>query len=175
MVASCVSTSSSSLRTPTLALPVKLALRGESALPAVLFVPDVPRHARAQLLEDVRQLLEQERDFLPVEMEGALTLINRAAIAFVAVARRPPGLVGAFADEELSDVHTLFDHRCGVLITLVDARTLRGALLFSSSADRARLIDFVNVSPRFLALWRTEELVLVQRQAIRSIVEAPEP
>ncbi|MBK7538506.1 MAG: hypothetical protein IPI49_24690 [Myxococcales bacterium] len=169
-----MSSSSPSLRTPTLALPVKLALRGESLTSATLFVPDVPRQARAQLLEDVRLLLEQERDFLPVDLDGARTLVSRAVISYVSVARRPSGLVTSFGDDEVSDVHTLFDHRCPVLVTLVDAKTLRGTLLFSSSADRARLMDFINLGPRFLSLWRTDDLLLVQRSAIRSIIEVAE-
>lgn len=175
MVASSVSTSSASLRTPTIALAVRLALRGESVTSATLFLPDLPRQHRTQLLDDVRQLLEHEREFLPMDLDGERTLVNRAAISYVIVPRRPTGSAHGFSDEEISDVHTLYDYRCPVVVTLMDARTLRGTFLFSSSADRARLGDFLSFGPRFLPLWRERELVLVQRTAIRSIIETAEP
>jgi hypothetical protein len=152
-------------------LPVTLALRGEAPLAASLFMLDIPRHARAQLLDDVRQLLEEDREFLPVEIAGRSLLVNRAFITYVAVARRPPGFGD---DDEVSDVHTLFDHRCPVALSLADHTLLRGSLLFSSSADHARLIDFVNGGPRFVQVWTSEALILVQRSAIRTITETGE-
>lgn len=151
---------------------MQLALRGEDPAPASLFLPESPRRSRAQLLDDVRELLEQDRDFIPVKLAGERTLLARAAISYVVVARRPLSAGSAFSEEELSDVHTLFDHRIPVLLTLLDSGILRGALLFSSPPDRARLADFLNLGPRFLPLWRTDELVLVQRSAIRTIVES---
>jgi hypothetical protein len=166
-----VSHSSPALRTPTITLPVKLAFRGEPGVPASLFLPDVPRQARSQLLDDVRQLLEEERDFLPVELDGQRSLINRNAISYVAVARRP---ISFGEDDEISDVHTLFDHRCPVKLVLLDSSVLRGTLLFSSSADRARLIDFINLGPRFVQLWTSDALILVQRTAIRTLSESVE-
>jgi hypothetical protein len=152
-------------------LPVRLALSGEAPLVASLFMPDVPRQARAQLLDDVRELLEEDRDFLPVEIDGRSLLVNRAFITYVAVPRRP---LGFGDDDEISDVHTLFDHRCPVSLTLADHSLLRGSLLFSSSADRSRLIDVVNRGPRFVQLWTTETLILVQRSAIRTMIETGE-
>lgn len=150
-----------------IAQPVRVALEGEPASEAALFVPDVPRSARAQLLEDVADVLEEERDFLPVLFGGRHALVNRASIAYVAVARRPPG-----ADDEVSDVHALFDHRCPVTIRLHGGTSLRGTLLFSSPADRARLVDFMNRGPRFIQVWTGDELILVQRSAIRTLIES---
>jgi hypothetical protein len=138
---------------------------------ALLFVPDTPRQARSQLLDDVSQLLEEDRDFLPVELDAQRSLVNRAVISYVAVARRP---IGFGEHDEISDVHTLFDHRRPVVISLIDGTLLRGTLLFSSSADRSRLLDFINLGPRFVQLWTSEELFLVQRTAIRIISEGSE-
>ncbi|MEZ4362294.1 MAG: hypothetical protein R3B48_19045 [Kofleriaceae bacterium] len=166
-----MSPSSPSLRTPTVAVSVRLALRGEVPVEASLFMPDVPRNARSQLLEDVQRLLEEDRDFLPVEVDGQRSLINRSAIDFVAVARRPGGFG---EDDEVSDVHTLFDYRCPVRIELIDGLALGGTLLFSTPADRARLVDFLNLGPRFVQLWTSGELILVQRGCIRRIAETAE-
>lgn len=150
-----------------IAQPVRVALEGEPARDAMVFVPDVPRSARAQLLEDVAEALEEDRDFLPLMFGERRTLVNRNAIAFVAVARRPPG-----ADDEVSDVHALFDHLCPVVLRLHDGTSLRGTLLFSSPADRARLVDFMNRGPRFIQVWTGDELILVQRSGIRTLMEA---
>jgi hypothetical protein len=164
-----VSRSLPSLRTPTVSVSIRLALRGDAPAPAALFLPEAPQLGRAQLLDNVCGYLEEEREFLPVELDGMRALVNRAAIAYVAVARRPSG----FDDDEVSDVHTLFDHRCPVAVTLEGGIALRGTLLFSSPADRARLIDFINLGPRFVRLWTSDELFLVQRSAIRILAELP--
>lgn len=158
-----------SLRTPTIALPVRLALQGDRPTPAALFVPDLPRHARAQLLDDLAAVLDEDRDFVPVLFGERRVLVNRSAISYVAVARRAPS-----DDDEISDVHTLYDHRCPVAVTLHDGTPLRGTLLFSSPADRARLVDFINLGPRFVRLWTGDELLLVQRSAIRTLCESSE-
>jgi hypothetical protein len=164
------------LRTPTIAVPVRLALQGDGVAEAALFAPDLPRQARAQLLDDVAAVLDEERDFLPVLFGERRVLVNRAAIAYVAVARRPPKAAGSLSDDdEISDVHTLYDHRCPVAVTLHDGTPLRGTLLFSSSADRARLVDFINLGPRFVRVWTGDELFLVQRSAIRTLCESGEP
>jgi hypothetical protein len=164
------------LRTPTIALPVRLALQGDSATAAALFVPDLPRQARAQLLDDLAAVLDEDRDFVPVLFGERRVLVNRSAIAYVAVARRPlKGNGGGISDEdEISDVHTLYDHRCPVFVTLHDGTPLRGTLLFSSPADRARLVDFINLGPRFVRVWTGDELYLVQRSAIRTLCESTE-
>jgi hypothetical protein len=157
------------LRTPTVEVPVRLALRGEPPTSATLFLPEAPQLGRAQLLEGVCNCLDEEREFLPVVFGELRALVNRSAIAYVAVARRPAG----FDDDEVSDVHTLFDHRCPVAVTLEAGASLRGTLLFSSPAERSRLIDFVNLGPRFVRLWTSDELILVQRSAIRILAELP--
>lgn len=158
-----------SLRTPTIALPVRLALQGDQATPAALFVPDLPRQSRAQLLDDLAAVLDEDRDFVPVLFGERRVLVNRSAMAYVAVARRSPN-----EDDEISDVHTLYDHRCPVAVTLHDGTPLRGTLLFSSPADRARLVDFINLGPRFVRVWTGDELFLVQRSAIRTLCESTE-
>lgn len=158
-----------SLRTPTVEVSVRLALRGDAPTAAALFLPETPQLGRSQLLENVCSYLDEEREFLPVAFGALRALVNRSAIAYAAVARRPSG----FDDDEVSDVHTLFDHRCPVAVTLEGGASLRGTLLFSSPADRARLIDFVNLGPRFVRLWTSDELILVQRSAIRILAELP--
>jgi hypothetical protein len=164
-----VSRSLPSLRTPTLEVAVRLALRGDAPAAATLFLPEAPQLGRAQLLEGVCSYLEEDREFLPVAFGELRALVNRSAIAYVAVARRPSG----FDDDEVSDVHTLFDHRCPVAVTLEGGNSLRGTFLFSSPADRARLIDFINTGPRFVRVWTSDELILVQRSAIRILAELP--
>lgn len=158
-----------SLRTPTVEVSIRLALRGDSPEPAALFLPEAVPLGRAQLLESVCGYLEEEREFLPIAFQERRALVNRSAIAYVAVARRPSG----FDDDEVSDVHTLFDHRSPVAATLEGGTSVRGTLLFSSPADRARLIDFINLGPRFVRLWTSDELILVQRSAIRILAELP--
>ncbi len=141
---------------------------------AELFVPDVPRPVPASLLEDLAAMLEDEREFLPAVLGGRQTLVNRAAIAYVAVRRRPHVPSKQFDPEEVSDVLTLFDHRCPVSVTLVGGVALAGTLLFSSPAERSRLVDFINLGPRFVRVWANEELFLVQRSAIRTLAETAE-
>jgi hypothetical protein len=170
-----------SLRTPTVALSVRLALQGEASVAAELFVADVPRAGRAQLFDDLGALLEDEREFLPIALGARRVLVNRAAIAYVAVPRQiglPDGAgqtaSARFDADEISDVHTLFDHRCPVTVTLAGGGALTGTLLFSSPAERSRLVDFINLGPRFVRVWTHDELFLVQRSAIRFLAETAE-
>ncbi len=145
-----------------------MALQGEAPVAVEMFVPDVQRQARSLLFDDVAAVLEEERDFVPVAFGARSALVNRGAIAYVAITRH----AAKTFDDEISDVHALYDHRCPVSLVLVGGTSLRGTLLFTTPVERSRLIDFMNLGPRFVRLWTSDELYLVQRSAIRTLAES---
>src|ERR1051325_6637201 len=78
---------------------VRLAIVGASPSAVEMFVPDVPRRGRAQLLDDLAMQLDGEARFIPVRTAsrgrvGRGSGVRRGAkhaIAWIAVERREPG------------------------------------------------------------------------------------
>jgi hypothetical protein len=77
----------SELRVPTLSVAVRLAVVGASPIAVELFLPDVARRGRAQLLDDVAALLAADARFVPVRCASRIRLLAKHAISWVAVSR----------------------------------------------------------------------------------------
>lgn len=153
--------SSPELRLPTVTVAVELARAGRAAERVELFVAEGGGH------EAVAALLESDSQFLPVREPDApggvrVALVGKRAIVWVAVA-----LVAA------AEGLALYDHRHEVRIELdIDAaEPISGHVLYSSPADRPRLIDHLNVPGHFLRVWTADALYLVNKHHVVRVVE----
>lgn len=144
-------------------MPVRLALINGAPSPAELFVADVPRRGRSQLLDDVAALLTAPTAFLPVRVAHRVRLFGKHAIAWIAVPRRGEDQ----PDEEL----TLYDREHVVELELEHATKLIGTLLDSAPIDRTRVIDHLNGAGGFLRLWTADEHYLVNTRQIIAVTE----
>ncbi|HEY1554983.1 MAG TPA: hypothetical protein VGF94_09145 [Kofleriaceae bacterium] len=154
---------------PTVAVPVRLAVRAREPIAAELFVADVPRTGRAQLLDDLAALLESDAHFLPVRVDARVRLYAKDAIAWIAIRRRDDPR-GDF-DDEPSEVIVLYDRQHRVAIELQSGGSLVGVLFDSAPSDRPRAFDHLNRAGRFVRLWTAHEHVLVQRDEIVHVSE----
>jgi hypothetical protein len=168
---------STELRLPTTAVPVRVAIVGQGIAQAELFVADIPRHGRSQLLEDVATLLDSNKlGFIPVRSAGVVRLFTKDALAWVAVRRRDPDEKPStdFATEEPSEVFTLYDRQHRVEVELAapcEPSRLTGLLLDSSPADRPRVADHLNRTIQFLRLWTHDEHFLINKRQIVAVTE----
>jgi hypothetical protein len=178
---------SSELRIPTIAVPVRLALIGANPTTAELFVADVARRGRGQLLDDLATLVMAPPAFLPVRWSSRVRLLGKHAIAWIAIKRRetvPVPVVAAGepapdpATAELepeSDDLTLYDREHIVELELVRGTKLIGNMLDSAPLDRTRAIDHLNGAGSFVRLWSSDDHYLVNKLQIVAATELGEP
>lgn len=164
------------LRLPTIAVPVRIAMVGGTAgTHAELFVADVPRPGRGKLIDDAAALLDEPAAWLPVREGATVRLVNKVAIAWIALARRAPDRDPARDfTEEPSEVTMLYDQQFPVEIELANGARLRGTLLDSAPADRSRVIDHLNAAGRFVRLWTSDEQYLISAAQIIAVTPLPE-
>jgi len=160
------------LKLPTIAVAVRLAVvgAGEPAA-AELFVADVPRLGRSQLLDDIAAMLEGDSGFVPVRCAGAVRLLGKHAMVWIALKRAQPRRVEATWEDEPSEVITLYDREYHVEVVLTAGTRLMGQLLDSSPADRPRAIDHLNRVGRFVRLWTQDEHFLINKAHIAHVTE----
>ncbi|HTR54645.1 MAG TPA: hypothetical protein VMJ10_28330 [Kofleriaceae bacterium] len=155
---------------PTVAVQVHLALPGKPPIAAELFVADVPRTGRAQLLDDLAALLEDESDFVPVRVDRRVRLYAKQAIAWICVRRREEAPTD-YGDDEPSEVIVLYDRQHRVAIELRSGAAIAGVLFDSSPSDRPRVVDHLNRSGRFVRLWTASEHYLIHNAEIVHVTE----
>ena len=166
-------TEASKLRVPTLAVPVQLAIVGRPAAPVELFVADVVRVGRSQLLDDLAALLDAAPRFVPVRGARGVALLAKHAIAWIAITRREQPFVEDEFEDVPSEVMTLYDRVHRVEVALATGEAIVGSLLDSSPADRPRTIDHLNRAGRFVRLWTSELHYLVNGKQIVEVRELP--
>lgn len=174
---------SSELRLPTLAVAVDLARAGRAPERVELFVADALGRSRSQLAGEIATMLDGEPAFVPVReldtsAEPRVAALNKQAILWIAISLRDVG-AGPVSDSvpeavdafEPSEILTLFDHRHDVRVELDTGVVVEGHVLYSSPADRPRLTDHLNASLRFLRVWTSDALYLVNKQHIVRVLE----
>ncbi|HTJ41933.1 MAG TPA: hypothetical protein VL463_07535 [Kofleriaceae bacterium] len=153
---------SEALKVPTAAVPVGLALADGSVVKAHLFVPERGLAGRALALE-LAALLDGDAPFLPArEAGGHVCLYAKHAIAYVTIGFGP--------GEPESDLQ-LFDHERSVEVVLERGPTLVGGLLYTSPADRPRVLDHMNQAGAFLRLWTAETLYVIGKSHVLRVRE----
>jgi hypothetical protein len=163
------------LRLPTKVVAVRLAIVGGLPTAAEMFVADVPRRGRGQLLDDLSAQLCAETNFIPVRWSSRVRLLGKHAIAWIAVRRRDPDeMPSTDFSVEPSEELTLYDRQHLVEVELIHATKLIGTILDSSPADRPRVIDHLNNAGRFLRLWTTNEHYLINASQVVAVTELGE-
>jgi hypothetical protein len=158
----------SSFKVPRRRVAVELGLSGQAARRVEIFLGEHRHHAWHR--QDVLELLEGERQFLPCTVPGGgVTLVNRDHIVWLAMAAsedRSP------SDEETPDLDLLYDHCHHVSLRLGVGPAIEGALLHSAPSDHARLADHVNQPGVFLSVHAGDRVILVRKSAVIEIVES---
>ncbi len=171
---------SSELRLPTLAVSVQLARAGKPSEQVELFVADMPRRTRSQLVTELAELLESEPAFLPVrepEAGGRVAMVGKQAILWVAISLHQlhaGAAVNGVPEEvefEPSEVLNLFDHRHDCRVELDTGLGIDGCVLYTSPADRPRFADHLNERGLFVRIWTSDELYLVNKRHIVRVLE----
>ncbi len=152
------------LTLPTVAVPVRITLVDRRELAVEMFVTELPRHDRSELLDALALLLDADAAFVPVRGDGGVRLLAKRAIAWIAVRR----------DEPEGEI-TLYDRQHRVTIELVVGSSLTGLLFDSSPADRPRVVDHLNSARRFVRMWTPDEQYLINRDQIVQVAETPDP
>lgn len=161
-----------------MAVTVRLAIVGASPAAVEVFVPDVPRRGRGQLLDDLAAQLDGEVRFVPVRTTSRVRLVAKHAIAWIAIERRETG--GGDPEEApaepavIPEDLTLFDHQHFVEVELAHGTKLIGTLLDSAPADRSRVGDHLNRTGRWLRLWTTDQHYLINVQQVVAVTELGE-
>jgi hypothetical protein len=168
-----VGTRTSELKVPTMVVTVRLAIVGTSPSAVEMFVPDVPRRGRGQLLDDLAAQLDGEARFVPVRTTSRVRLVAKHAVAWISIDRRGPEEPPAEPVEIPEDL-TLFDHQHFVEVELAHGTKLIGTLLDSAPADHSRVGDHLNRSRRWLRLWTTDQHYLINVQQVVAVTELGE-
>jgi len=158
------------LKLPTVSVAVRLSVVGAEPMAAEVFVADVPRLGRSQLLDDLAAMLEGEAGFLPVRHATTVRLLGKHAMVWIAVKRHQPRPMDTWV-EEPSEVIQLYDREYHVEVALTGGTRLLGQLLDSSPADRPRAIDHLNRVGRFVRLWTQDEHFLINKSHIVHVTE----
>ncbi|HEY0787715.1 MAG TPA: hypothetical protein VGE86_03665, partial [Thermoanaerobaculia bacterium] len=103
--------------------------------------------------------------FLPVREPDApggarVALVGKRAILWVAIP----------LDAETGPL-SLHDHYHDVRVELDVADPIAGHVLFSSPADRPRLVDHLNLPGQFLRVWTPQALYLVNKHHVVRVLE----
>ena len=157
--------SGESLKLPTTAVDVELALADGAVMRAQVFVPDKPRIGRTALALDVALLLDSDAPFLPARDGGHVVLYGKRAIAYVAVPLKGPDGGGD------TGVTQLYDQAHDVEVVIDGMPTLIGQLLYSSPVDRPRVIDHLNQPGGFVRLWTAETLFVIGKHHVVRVRE----
>jgi hypothetical protein len=172
----------SELRVPTRPIAVEIALLGQSSESAELFLGGAVPDSRSQLAVEVAIMLEDGAGFLPIGTRGAVSLCNKAAIAWVALGTSylaggvaaPDGsdaVPEAMELAEPSEVVTLYDQRHDVRVEFAANAALEGHVLYSSPEGRQRVVDHLNRVARYLWLWQGTTLYLINKQHVVRVIE----
>jgi len=162
---------SDDLKIPKLPVTVELAVVGEGVRQAEVFVAE--HRAGSPRRQRVLDLLESEPQFLPaVAANGEQRIFNKAMLLWVGI----PLLEGVLPVEEdgdgdlaSDDGGTLYDVRRPVTVELQGGGELSGDLLYSPPPEQARVVDYLNRGGRFLRLWASDRVVLVNKERIVSV------
>ncbi|AKU89741.1 hypothetical protein [Vulgatibacter incomptus] len=149
------------LRIPKRRTPIEIADPSGEVHRYAVFLGDLAReHAGVERVSD---LLNGSEEFFPVldPESDAIAILGKSQIS---VAWVEPEL------EELED-HAPGEECVEVEIRLVGGRRVRGRLAYGAPPGRARLVDFLNRAPSFIALVDGGRIALVNKRRIFSVAQ----
>ncbi len=154
------------LRVPKHRVAAEVLLPGGATRRITLFLAEAAStHAGPERPSD---LLNGGEDFVPAldDDAGAMTFLNRAAIAVVRVARE-------LEADDAAEATIPTEHEVEAL--LADGTVLRGLVSYVLPADHARLVDFLNEPSPFFRLLEPGAVALVHKRHVVRVALAPTP
>jgi hypothetical protein len=154
------------LQVPTRRIRVQIATNSGDSFEGALFAPEMQYRTRP--VEYVLHLLNDDRDFLPFQLEadsGRSLLFNKSHIVRVHL-----GTDGRWADpfeqaaerQEFTTYGADMEHEvCTALLS--DGTRLSGRLAVETRWSSSRLLDKLNLNQRFVPLVTDEGIEFVQR------------
>jgi hypothetical protein len=147
------------LQVPTRRIEVDLLLAGGRRLVGYLFLTEAPGQSGGP--EDVIQVLNDDREFIPFVSEGATssaTALNKDHILMVQVDSGPDARTGALGAAE--------SEACDRAVLLSDGSRVSGDICIDTPPHASRLVDKLNVADRFVVLQTAGGYAFVQRRQI---------
>jgi hypothetical protein len=143
---------SQSLRLPVRTCSVSVSLLDGELLKGELCL----RPVGLEQFESVLDLLNGPDEFLPIRGSegGGARLVSKRALRWVEV-REPSGT--DLKDEDCPP------EQAPVRVHLQDGEAIHGSIFYHQPANRARVLDFLNCSPRFFPLDRGEKVTIVHK------------
>jgi len=138
---------------PTRRMPVRVILGPGDELAGELFAPQNGPGGAPTTLD--QRLNDETESFLALSTGNANVLIHRKQI--VAVHSETPR-----GDDGVPQL----DGGSHVEVDLAGERRLTGRLVYSMPAGRARLIDYLNAAPRFIALYHADGTTWFNRDKV---------
>jgi hypothetical protein len=107
----------------------------------------------------IDRLNDPGEEFVPVSCRDDRFLVNKSGIVTVQITQ----------PDEIAAVRTGSGRDAAVRISLTGGISLVGRFEISMPPERSRVMDFLNVAPRFLALFGENRVILVQRSYIVAV------
>ena len=126
-------------------------------LDCLMFTAVTARDGGPQRVID--RLNDPGEEFVPVSCRDDRFLVNKSGIVTVQITQ----------GDEIAAVRTGSGSDAAVRISLTGGISLVGRFEISMPPERSRVIDFLNVAPRFLALFGENRVTLVQRSYIVAV------
>jgi hypothetical protein len=145
------------LRTPQRMVPVRVLLDDGRTLDGGFYVPAMGPDGKPGRLVD--RLNDDSEEFLPLAGRYE-TLLNKSWIVITQVAagyERAEGIEDEVAREQR------------VKMILTQNQAVEGWIRYLMPEEKARLLDYLNAAPRFIAVIDESRLTLVQRRFIISV------
>lgn len=112
----------------------------------------------------LERLLDPEEEFIPLACGDDWLLLNKSGIILV---EAPPDAAGREPDEDGAK-------RVPVRLSLAGGTSLVGRLAVRMPPGRARVVDYLNASPRFVPILGDNRVKLVQKGFIVTVRSAAE-
>jgi len=146
-------------RTPRRVVPVRVLLDDGRKLEGGLYAPGARADGTPGRLVD--RLNDDTEEFLPLAGRYE-TLLNKTCIISVELAA---------GEEQAEGIENEVAREQQVEIALIGGATLSGWIRFLMPEERGRLLDYLNVAPRFIPVIGENRVTLVHRRFIVSVEE----
>jgi hypothetical protein len=147
------------LRIPQRMVPVRVLLANSQIVEGGLYVPAIGPDGRPGRLLD--RLNDGAEEFVPLAGRYE-TLLSKSSIVYVQLAsghERAEGIEDTLAREQQ------------VRLILRRGKPVQGWIRYLMPEERARLLDYLNVAPRFIPLIGTQRVTIVNRSFVVSVQE----
>lgn len=147
------------LRIPQRMVPVRVLLADSQTVEGGFYVPAIGPDGRPGRLLD--RLNDDAEEFVPLAGRYE-TLLSKSSIVYVQLAS---------GQERLEGIEATLAREQQVRLVLSLGNTAEGWLRYLMPEEKARLLDYLNVAPRFIPLIGAQRVTVVNRRFITSVQE----